>query len=107
MQNPAPQRFALRFNMLLESIISQRNRLIKDHTSGLPRELVQPKIDYLSRYIDYGFTDKGAASFLIANQTKLKYLVPNNRSGLSTMHHIDTLLTAAEMLTTKSLSHAN
>jgi hypothetical protein len=107
MQNPAPQRFAPRFNMLLKSIIRQRKRLILDNISGLPQELVQPKLDYLSRYIDYGFSDKGAATFLIDNQTKLKYLVPNNRAGLSTMNHIDSLLTAAKILTTKSLSHAN
>lgn len=99
--------FAVRFNMLLKSIIRQRKKLIYDAKSRVSPDLIQPKIDRLSRYVNYGFTDKGAAEFLIENQNDLKFLIPNNRSGLSTTFHVDVLIEAAECLTIKSYSHAN
>jgi len=108
MKTPAPKlSFSFRFNMLLKSIIRQRQKLISLQKSCLPEYRVNAKIDFLLRYVDFGFTDKGAATFLLNHQHDIKYLIPNNRSGLARTFHLDVLIAAAQILTSKSHNHAH
>ncbi len=102
MKKPAPQlTFSARFKSLLKKVTNTRQHLVNHNLSGLHKNIVQPKIDRLKRYLNYNLTDEGAAEVLKRNHSDIAYLIPNNAAGLSLMTELENLKIAASMFTKK------
>ncbi|WP_372934418.1 hypothetical protein [Mariniphaga sediminis] len=107
MNSYTPQGFAMRFKTLLKKVIRIRKRLIYIEKSGLHNDLVNPKIDRLSKYINYSLNDEGAAEVLKMHHTDISYLIPNNHAGQSLMTQLDNLMIVANMFKSETPSHAH
>lgn len=107
MKTSVNQHFAKRLKIFLKSIVNQRVHLIATGKGMKPSGSMIASVDRLMPYLSMNFTDYGAAIMLLNHQFDIRNIIPSNKAKDNRLAHLDTLVTAAKLLTSKTYSNAH
>lgn len=107
MKIDSPQHFSVRLKRFLKCIVKQRVYLIESGKGRLPDGSMRAAVDRLMPYLSMNFTDHGAAIFLAKHQHDIRAIIPSNNAKANQLAHLDVLIEASKIITSKTYSNAH